>query len=75
MHLIFQSVKKGGERMTLDEDTLLDRKTVAKLLHVKPGTLATWAWRKKQLLPVIKIGRVVRYRRSDVEALIKRNLA
>lgn len=61
--------------MSLEESTLLDRKAVAKLLHVKPGTLASWAWRKKDLLPVVKIGRTVRYRKSDVMALIKKSLS
>lgn len=61
--------------MTFENDYLIDRKTVAKLLHIKPGTLATWEWRKKPILKPVKIGRMVRYRRSDVDDLIRKTLS
>ena len=37
---------------------------------VQPETLARWASNGRYALPIIKIGRLVRYDRSDLDALI-----
>lgn len=47
---------------------LLDNKAAAALLDVSPGTLEVWRSTGRYNLPFLKIGRKVRYRRSDVEA-------
>lgn len=52
-------------------EPLLDRKSAAKYLAVSPGTLATWDSTKRYNLNPIKIGRAVRYRRSDLDRFIQ----
>jgi helix-turn-helix protein len=51
-------------------DPLWPPKMTAERLKVKPATLATW--RSKQLVPLrfLKVGRLIRYRQSDVEAFL-----
>ena len=48
-------------------DRLMTRLEAADLLQVKPQTLAIWHSQGRDNLPVIKVGRSVRYRQSDVE--------
>lgn len=52
---------------------LLTRREAASLLGIAEQTLAAWKTRCSYSLPVIKIGRMVRYRRSDLEAFLKQN--
>lgn len=54
-------------------DTLMSRKEAAEYLGVKEQTLACWATTKRYDLPYIKIGRLVKYRRADVERFILEN--
>ncbi len=49
---------------------LLTRKEAAEYLGVTPQTLAIWACVKRYNLPYVKIGRLVKYRRSDLENFI-----
>jgi len=58
-----------------DNEPLLDRKSAAKYLRVSPGTLAVWDCTKRYDLKPIKIGRAVRYRRSDLEKFIEQRLS
>ena len=51
----------------LSED-LLNEVSAATLLGVTPGTLSVWRCTGRYNLPFIKIGRKVRYRRSDLIA-------
>ena len=46
---------------------LLTRQEAAEYLGVKPQTLAVWAVTGRYDLPVVKVGRLVRYRRSDLD--------
>lgn len=46
---------------------LVNREEAAKFLNVKPQTLACWASTKRYQLPMVKVGRAVRYRLSDLE--------
>jgi len=46
---------------------LMTRQEVAQLLEIKTQTLAKWASTKRYDLPYIKVGKAVRYRRSDVD--------
>ena len=55
-------------------EPLLDRKTAAKYLSVSPGTLAVWDCTKRYDLKPIKVGRAVRYRRSDLDAFLNAQL-
>ena len=52
------------------EDVLITREEAARLLGIKPQTLASWAVKRwyDTTLPVIKINRMVRYRLSNVIA-------
>lgn len=43
---------------------------VEQLLQVSRTTV--WAWTRQGILPAVKVGRVVRYRRDDVIALMDR---
>ena len=49
---------------------LLTPDEVAKVLGVKPETLATWRYTKRYNLPYIKSGRLVRYKQDDVQSFI-----
>lgn len=46
---------------------LLSRKEAAEYLGLRPQTLATWHVTGRYHLPVVKVGRSVRYRLSDLE--------
>ena len=57
-----------------DRSELVDRKVAAEFLGVKAHTLAVWATTHKYKLPYVKIGRLVKYRISDLEAFVEQNL-
>jgi excisionase family DNA binding protein len=58
---------------TLNLERLLTRKEAAAFLGVKVITLAIWKSTHRYNLPVVKLGRLVRYRPSDLlEFLEKR---
>jgi excisionase family DNA binding protein len=50
---------------------LLTRKEAAKYLRVEVQTLAKWACQGTIKLPVVKLGRLVRYHRQDLETLMR----
>jgi len=52
--------------------TLVTRQEAAEFLGVRVQTLAKWAMTGEHL-PVIHVGRSVRYRVSDLEAFVGRN--
>jgi len=52
-------------------DRLLSRIEAAEFLNLKPQTLAIWSCTGKHL-PVVRLGRTVRYRLSDLESFIQR---
>ena len=56
----------------MTEDKLLTIPETALLLRLQPSTIR--AWILKRLIPFVKVGRLVRVRRSDVEALIAANV-
>lgn len=56
----------------LVQPSLLTRKQAADYLGVQEGTLAVWACTKRYHLPVVKVGRLVKYRLTDLEAFIDR---
>ena len=63
---------------TKKPDDLLDRKSAAQYLGgtkpLSPGTLAVWDCTKRYDLNPIKVGRAVRYRRSDLDKFLKSQL-
>jgi predicted DNA-binding transcriptional regulator AlpA len=50
---------------------LVNDKYVAKILGIAPATLAIWRCTKRYQLPYVKVGRLIRYKESDVEAFIQ----
>ena len=60
--------------MTDKTEPLLDRKTAARYLAVSPGTLAVWDCTKRYDLKPIKVGRAVRYRKSDLDRFLEERL-
>ena len=53
------------------DNKLLNRDETAQFLGISPQTLAYWACVKRYNLPMVKIGRLAKYRMSDLEAFIK----
>jgi predicted DNA-binding transcriptional regulator AlpA len=52
------------------DDPLLLPDAVARLLGVREPTLATWRSQKRYNLRYIKLGKLIRYRKSDVLAFM-----
>lgn len=46
---------------------LLNTDEAAAILGVTPRTLEVWRCTKRHQIPFLKIGRLIRYRRSDLE--------
>jgi excisionase family DNA binding protein len=53
------------------DSSLLTTLEVAEMLRVSPMTIHRW--RKSGELPVVRIGSTVRFRASDIDALIARH--
>lgn len=51
---------------------LLSRKEAADFLGVKEITLAIWKSTQRYEVPVVKVGRLVRYRFSDLLAFVEK---
>ena len=63
-----QSNPTGLPELAKQYRDLLDEREAAKHLEVSDGTLSVWRSTGRYKLPFIKIGRKVRYRRSDLDA-------
>lgn len=60
----------------IHEDQLLDRTAAAKYLGgLKPGTLAVWDCTKRYDLKPIKVGKLVRYKRSVLDDFLKERMS
>lgn len=57
--------------MQAQADKLLTDAQVAEMIGVSVNTLSTWRCRNTYGLPFLKIGRRVRYKRSDVLAWLE----
>ncbi|MBY0550716.1 MAG: helix-turn-helix domain-containing protein [Candidatus Obscuribacterales bacterium] len=53
---------------------LLSRKEAAVYLGVSEQTLAIWKTTGRYSLPVIKIGRLAKYKKADLDAFISRRV-
>ena len=53
---------------------LLSRKQAAAYLGLSEQTLAIWKCTGRYNLPYVKLGRLVKYRKADLDAFIERNL-
>ena len=56
---------------TTHQEKLLTAGQVAEILGIKEATLAQKRWRGEHSLPYIKLGRVIRYKLSDVQLYIE----
>lgn len=57
------------------QSELLTRKQASEYLGVTVGTLAVWACNGRYVLPVVKVGRLSKYRLCDLIAFIESNLS
>lgn len=57
---------------SVQTEKLLSRQETADYLGVTEGTLAVWASTKRYELPYIKVGRLVKYRQSDIVEFLKK---
>ena len=57
--------------MPFTHKELLTRKEAAEMLGLRPQTLSKWASAGDYTLPFARVGRMARYRRSDVEAYVE----
>lgn len=65
----------SARRQTITQDlenTLLTTKEAADYIDFEPGTLAVWRSVKRYPLRFIRIGRSIRYRKSDLDEFLKR---
>jgi predicted site-specific integrase-resolvase len=53
-------------------DELLDEAAAAARLAIAPATLRVWRCTGRYALPFVKVGRLVRYRASDIDRFIAR---
>ena len=53
-----------------EAQALRDEAFAARYIGVKPGTLQVWRSTKRYDLPYIKVGRLVRYRQSALDAFL-----
>lgn len=60
-------IPAGGSRFQSD---LLTRREAAAYLGVTPETLAVWASTKRYPLQFVKVGRLAKYRKSDLDTFI-----
>jgi excisionase family DNA binding protein len=58
---------------TTTRPELLTTDEAACYLGTTPGTLAVWRCTKAVHVPFVKVGRLVRYRRRDLEAFLTDN--
>lgn len=58
----------------LVQQDLLNTAEAAAVLGVTARTLEVWRHTKRQLIPFLKIGRLIRYRRRDLESWLASRL-
>ena len=59
--------------MSSIQEKLLTRREASDFLGIQENTLAVWATNKRYKLPFYKVGRLVKYRISDLEKFIQEN--
>ncbi len=50
---------------------LLTRRQAAAYLGIKPHTLAVWATTARHSLPYIRVGRLAKYRKEDLDDFLR----
>ena len=57
----------------MNKEPLLKTEDVARLLGVSPLTVRAWVFQR--LLPVVRLGRAVRFKPEDIERIQRKGLA
>jgi excisionase family DNA binding protein len=57
---------------SLQTDPLLTEQQAAAVLGIKPTTLQVWRSTARYALPFVKVGRLVRYRRSALDQFLNK---
>lgn len=65
-----QATTAENRPANINHSDLMSRPAAAAYLGIAVDTLATWACTKRYNLPMVKIGRVVKYRRADLDDFI-----
>lgn len=55
-----------------EEPSVMNEDQAAAILGVKPQTLAVWRSTGRYDLPFVRVGRLIRYRRADLEAWLEK---
>lgn len=71
--MFYNSLPISTNSDTNNHNLLLNRQQAADLLGVACNTLAVWHCNKRYKLPVVKVGRLVKYRMSDLLDFIENN--
>ena len=68
-----QPFQKNDKVVPLEkfQSNLLSRKEAATYLGLTEKTLAQWTYTKRYNLPIVKIGRLVKYKKSDLDLFIE----
>jgi len=56
----------------MEKEPLLTTPQVARLLNVSPLTVRAWVFQR--LLPVVRLGRAVRFKSEDIERIQRKGL-
>jgi len=59
---------KRQESQGAEREPLLSRRQAAEYLGVSSNTLAVWACTRQYELPYIRVGRLAKYKRADLDA-------
>ena len=58
----------------MDDDKLLSNDEAAEYLGIKPNTLTIWRTTKRFEIPYIQIGRKIKYKKSDLDKFLNKNI-
>ncbi|MEO5344309.1 MAG: helix-turn-helix domain-containing protein [Gammaproteobacteria bacterium SHHR-1] len=64
-------IKETGAASKLTNPNLLTEAEAAEYIGVAAGTLTVWRSTGRYALPFAKVGRLVRYRRSDLDSWLE----
>lgn len=64
-------VKSTTPKPTPVKDPLHSNESAANYLEISPGTLDVWRSTKRYAIPYIKVGRLVKYRQSALDAFLE----
>ncbi|WP_082885697.1 MULTISPECIES: helix-turn-helix domain-containing protein [Methylomonas] len=64
-------VKSTTPNTNTAKDAMLDNAAAAEYLGISTGTLDVWRSTKRYAIPFIKVGRLVKYRQSALDAFLE----